>query len=770
MCRFLFLLLSFRRATLGLLLFPLAAGAAPLRTLHGRVPPLAAQERRLPDPPPTQELHLALGLPLRNQDKLTNLLVELYNPRGAQYRHFLSAQEFADAFGPSEEDYAAVRHFAEAHGFKVTKTHPNRALLDVTASMQDIERAFHVHMALYQHPSEKRTFYAPDREPSVEADVPLLSISGMDNAVLPHPASLSERPKDRSFTPEAGSGPAGYYWGYDFRHAYVPGVALTGSGQSVGLFELANYFTNDIDTYESRTGLPNVFVTNVMVDDYTNAPGFGTLEVSLDIEMAIAMAPGLSQVLVYEGSTPDDILNQMATDNLAKQLSSSWEFSPVDANTEQIYEQFAAQGQAMFQSSGDGGAYTNSPPSPTDDPWVTVVGGTTLTTGPGASWTGEKVWNWNTEHLGNHASAGGVSATWAIPIWQQGIDMSANQGSTLLRNIPDVAMAADMIWIIASNGNQYPIGGTSASAPLWAGFMALANEQAATNGQPPIGFANPTLYELARGPEYGALFHDVTQGNDTNLAVGYEFFAQPGYDLCTGWGTPNGSNLINALAQNQFPPVPLFNGGFEDGDFTDWTVNAGGFVVVVGVASTFYRAYVHSGTYAAYLSQPAELGYLSQPVTTQPGQPYLISFWLNNPVGGIPNEFQVWWNGTELFDQTNLPSFGWTNIQLVAAAVSTNALLKFGFRQDVDAFGLDDIGVMNVPAPSFQSIATVSNNFNLAWNAWSGLTYQVQYATNLTAPIWQNLGSPITATNPVMSCSDALPADAARFYRVALLP
>jgi hypothetical protein len=130
----------------------------------------------------------------------------------------------------------------------------------------------------------------------------------------------------------------------------------------------------------------------------------------------------------------------------------------------------------------------------------------------------------------------------------------------------------------------------------------------------------------------------------------------------------------------------------------------------------------------------------------------------------------VWWNGTELFDQTNLPAFGWTNIQLVAGAVSTHTVLEFGFRQDVDAFGLDDIDVMVVPAPSFQSISTVSNNFNLAWNAWSGLVYQIQYTTDLSGPSWQNLGQPITATNAVMSYSDALPPDPWRFYRIALLP
>jgi subtilase family serine protease len=651
----------------------------------------------------------------------------------------------------------------------VTRTHPNRTLLDVKASVREIEQAFHVRMALYQHPTENRSFFAPDREPSVEPEVPLLSISGLDNAVLPRPASLSERPLG-SATPESGSGPAGYYWGYDFRNAYAPGVELTGAGQAVGLFELASYFTNDITAYEAKTQLPGVPVTNILVDDYTNAPGYGTLEVSLDIEMAIAMAPGLSQVLVYEGSTPNDILNQMATDNLAKQLSSSWEFSPVDANTEQVFEQFAAQGQSMFQASGDDGAYTNSPPAPTDDPWVTSVGGTTLSTGAGASWSGETVWNGNSENAGNHASSGGASTTWAIPVWQQGLDMSQNQVSTTWRNIPDVAMVADRIWIIASNGNQYPISGTSASAPLWAGFMALANQQRMAAGQPPVGFANPMLYELARGPEYSALFHDVTTGNNTNLSVSNEFFARPGYDLCTGWGTPNGSNLLNALAQSPNPGVSVFNGGFEEGDFTNWTVNATGFAAVVGSNSAFYRPYVHSGTYGAYLSQPGQLGYLSQSATTLPGQPSLISFWLNNPNGGTPNEFQVWWNGTELFDQTNLPAFGWTNIQLVAWAASTQTVLEFGFRQEVAAFGLDDIGVMAVPAPSFQSIATVSNNFVLAWNAWQGMVYQIQYTTDLGAPAWQNLGLPITATNAVISFADALPPDPQRFYRVVLSP
>ena len=533
---------------------------------------------------------------------------------------------------------------------------------------------------------------------------------------------------------------------------------------------LASYFTNDIGIYERKTGLPNVPVTNVLVDDYTNAPGYGDLEVSLDIEMAIAMAPGLSQVLVYEGTTPNDILNQMATDNLAKQLSSSWNFSPVDANTEQVYEQFAAQGQSMFQASGDVGAQTNGLPPPTDDPWVTSVGGTTLSTGTGASWTGEVVWNWNTERVGNAASSGGVSTNWTIPLWQQGVDMSQNQGSTTQRNIPDVAMVGDKIWIIASNNNQFPVSGTSASAPLWAGFMALANEQAAAGGQPPVGFANPALYALGRGPEYEAVFHDVTVGNNTNLAVSFEFFARPGYDLCTGWGTPNGSNMIAALAQGANFNLTVRNGGFETGNFTNWTVNATGFVAVVGSHSTYFAPYVHGGTYGAYLSQPGQLGYLSQSFATVPGQPYLISLWLDNPVGGSPSEFQVWWNGSDLFDYLDPPAFGWINIELTAIAAATNTTLEFGFRQDVDAFGLDDIGVMAVPAPLFQTISAVSNNIVLGWSAMEGMVYQVQYTTALGGGVWQDLGPPLTATNAAMTFSDLLPTDAQRFYRLILLP
>ena len=490
-----------------------------------------------------------MGLPLRNHAELEHLLHDLYDPANPAFRKYLTPSQFAERFAPTERDYQAVADFAAAHSLTVTGTHPNRTLLNVNGSVADIEKAFHVRMGVYQHPAEARTFYAPDADPSVDLPVPILSIQGLDNFALPHPMDLTTA-FDSTNAPgsASGSGPFGYFLGRDFRAAYAPGVSLNGRGQSIGLLELDGYFPFDIAEYEFLAKLPNVTLTNILLDGVNGTPGGNEVEVALDIEMAISMAPGVSKVLVYEGTSPDDILNRMATDNSASQLSCSWGFVPeVDATRDQIYEQFAAQGQTMFQSSGNNGAYPGAPQSPSDDPNLTVVGGTLLTTsGAGGPWLAETAWS---------GSGGGSSTNFPLPAWQQGLSTSANQGSPLFRNIPDVAAVAGVsIWLIAFDGQQGPVGGTSAAAPLWAGFAAMANQQAAALGKPPIGFINPILYAIGRSAFYPSAFHDILTGNNTNPSSPTNFFAGPGYDLCSGWGTPGGSNLINALVT---PPDPL---------------------------------------------------------------------------------------------------------------------------------------------------------------------------------------------------------------------
>ncbi|MGA2174129.1 MAG: immunoglobulin domain-containing protein [Verrucomicrobiota bacterium] len=591
---------------------PARSGAA--QTLHSRAAALAGGLQPLGAVDGASRLNLTLSLPLRNKPALTNLLGQLYDPASPNFHRYLTPAEFAARFGPTEADYQAVVDFAQTHGLDVRAKHSNRTLLEVRGSASAVESAFHVRLQRYQHPTEARTFFAPDRDPAADLSVPLLGVKGLDNYSLPHPnhrhLPLSQAPANR---PRAGSGLEGLYMGNDFRAAYVPGVALNGSNQSVALLEFDGYDPSDILQYESNASLPNVALTNVLLDAFDGTPQSqdGQVEVSLDISMAISMAPGLASVIVYEGEMSDDILNRMATDDLANQLSSSWSWAPMDETTEQIFQQFGAQGQSMFQASGDSGAYVGPIPPPSDDPYLTVVGGTTLTTaGPGGPWVSETVWNWFSTGLGQAAGSGGVSTVYPIPAWQQGLDLSKSQGSATMRNIPDVALTADNVLVIAA-GQTWYVGGTSCATPLWAALTALINEQQAANNQPPVGFLNPAIYALATSSRYGATFHDITTGNNTNYSSPTAFFALPGYDLCTGWGTPTGSNTIAALVTPADPllvsPIAdVFLQGVPGGPFNAASqpmtlTNGGGAALnwTLGNPTAWLRASLTGGTLVA---------------------------------------------------------------------------------------------------------------------------------------------------------------------------
>ncbi|HOC54384.1 MAG TPA: immunoglobulin domain-containing protein [Verrucomicrobiota bacterium] len=568
------------------------AWGAQRQRLRGHVPAAVKRAEALERLPATNQLDLAIGLRLRNSAALNELLVKIYDPLCPEYRQYLTPAEFAERFGPSRQDYDALIAFARARGLRVAGTHPNRTLLDVRGTVADIERAFRIKLHSYRHPTEGRRFHAPDTEPSLDLTVPVLMVSGLDNFSVPRPAGGRWKPLSSTVDATsgakpavAGSGPRGLLMGRDFRAAYVPGVALDGAGQAVGLLQLDGYYTNDVLAYQNLAGLPNVPITNVLVDGFSGRPGSGNIEVALDIEMAMSMAPGLSRIIVYQGrptSSPYTVLNHMANDTnslgqvAARQLSSSWIWNiPSTEAQNQVFLQFAAQGQSFFQASGDDGAYCGAacrPWSPTENPNVTVVGGTSVTTSsPGAAWVSEEVWSWFPGEPA--ASGGGFGTNYAIPDYQRGIDMTGNGGSTTLRNSPDVACVADGIWVIANNGMQFDGAGTSAAAPLWAGFAALVNQQAAANGQPSIGFINPAIYAIGKSSRYASAFHDTTTGNNTNACCGTNrFFACPGYDLCTGWGTPGGSNLIAALlapppALRITPALPLVFTGPLGGPF-----------------------------------------------------------------------------------------------------------------------------------------------------------------------------------------------------------
>ena len=547
-----------------LCLLPWSAAAAPRLTLHGHVPGVVPHLQPTGDVPATQPLDLSIGLPLRQTNELARLLDELTNPASTNYHRFLTPEQFTARFGPTEADYQAVIAFAQTHGLTVVRTQADRHMLHVRAAAGNVASAFQVTLRTYRHPSENRTFYAPDGEPSVDAGLPVADIWGLSDYPRPRPLNTGPRPAGLTVSPSSGSGPSGSLRGSDFRNAYVAGATnLTGLGQTIGLFQADGFYASDITTYESQTGLPQVPIQTVLLDSFSGSPysANGNGEVSLDIEMTISMAPGMSNLIVYEDNPnsfhPNTVLARMVSDNLARQISSSWSWTGGPTVTTDSYLQnLAALGISYFQASGDDDAYltgamdlsthTNTPVS---SPYVTCVGGTTLSmSGSGSAWSSETVWNWNTSGQPGVGSSGGISSYYTIPAWQQGISMAGNQGSTVYRNIPDVAMTADNVYVVYNNGAIGYFGGTSCAAPLWAGFCALVNQQSTSLGYGTVGFLNPALYTIGKGSGYAAAFHDTTTGNNFNTASPAAFSAVSGYDLCTGWGTPNGIALVNALA------------------------------------------------------------------------------------------------------------------------------------------------------------------------------------------------------------------------------
>jgi len=253
------------------------------------------------------------------------------------------------------------------------------------------------------------------------------------------------------------------------------------------------------------------------------------------------MAPGLSSLVVYVGSVDTAIISAMTTHNpLPTTIGCSWGWTPADPSTlDPYFEKMAAQGQNFFAASGDSSTWSSKNEAwPADDANVVSVGGTDLTTASAAGpWKSETAWT---------DSGGGISPDKiAIPSWQQlsGVINSSNKGSTTLRNGPDVSANANFSFYTCADqttclANEY--GGTSFAAPMWAGYIALVNQQLVANGKSTIGFLNPTIYSQNVTSSYAADFHDISSGTSGS------FSAVSGYDLVTGWGSPN-SGLISAL-------------------------------------------------------------------------------------------------------------------------------------------------------------------------------------------------------------------------------
>jgi kumamolisin len=339
------------------------AQSPPLMTRHVRPETLSGQAHPVGYLPATQSMRLTFVLPHRNEAALQQYLKDLYDPASPSYRKFVTVDEFTAKFGPSQADYDSVIRYAKANGFTVVGTSRNRMNVDVTATADTVQRALHVTLSAYQHPTENRTFFAPDREPTPDLAVQLWHISGLDNYSAPRPAFAGSRQSvspafgspNQGAQPNAttGTGPSAAFLGSDMRAAYYGGTALTGSGQSIGLFEFAGVDLADVSTYYTNAGQTNtVPITLLSVDTQSTActfagpPACDDTEQTIDITQSLGMAPGLSSLVVYigtgalTGQTIDDsaILNAMATASpLNAQLSCSWSWKPADPTTDDPY-------------------------------------------------------------------------------------------------------------------------------------------------------------------------------------------------------------------------------------------------------------------------------------------------------------------------------------------------------------------------------------------------------------------------------------------------
>ncbi|GDY33820.1 S53 family peptidase [Gandjariella thermophila] len=523
-------------------LVPLAASVAPGLDLATRTGPEST----------VRPMSVAVSLKLRNQSELDALLGRITDPASADYGHYLTPEEFRDRFAPTAQQADVVAGYLRAHGLTAS-TSANRQVVDATGTVAQIEAAFGTTLSRWHDRAANRDFTANDTAVSLPGDVAGLvaGVAGLNDHYPRHHSHV------RPNAPRVGSGPAGGYTPTELRGAYTVDRLLKsgvdGSGQKIGLMEFAAFEQKNITAYDQfyRTGSPAPQVRPV--DGGSTTLGDAQVEVELDIEVAHAIAPKATTV-VYEAPNSDageiDMWNAMVADNVPV-VSSSWGLCELDrtqANiraVDQVAKQAAAQGMTVLSAAGDSGAYdcerdgTNNAKKlavdfPASDPYVTSVGGTTLTLGPNSSYGTETVWN----EGGGWAGGGGYSSAFARPAWQTGSGVHA----TNKRQTPDVsAAAAGGEYSVYSQGRWGTVGGTSAATPLWAAYLALYDQKAASAGRPRLGSANPALYRVGGSGDRGAAFHDVLTGNNRHYP------ATPGYDLASGWGSPNADALTAAL-------------------------------------------------------------------------------------------------------------------------------------------------------------------------------------------------------------------------------
>ncbi|HEX4004608.1 MAG TPA: S53 family peptidase [Acidobacteriaceae bacterium] len=460
----------------------------------------------------------------------------------------VSRDEFDAQYAADPASFDALRTFAHEHGLAVDESASSLARRTVVlrGTVQAMDEAFSVELHDYQDRATGRKYHSFAGQVSLpETHAPLVdAVLGLDGRPVakPHFRLLKDLPRaaDAAAAKPQAFNPPQVAALYNFP------TGVTGSGQTIAILELGGgYNASDLQTYFQGLGLTPPTVVAVSVDGGANAPGDpngADGEVALDIQVAASIATGAKIAVYFAPNTDQGFVDAITTAvhdtaNNPTVLSISWggpEASwaqSVMTSLDDACQSAAALGVTITVASGDNGSSDgetdgqNHVDFPASSPHVLACGGTELI-GSGTKISSETVWN---DGSNGGATGGGYSTVFPVPAWQTGVAGFAGTG----RGVPDVAgdAAPESGYNILVDGEQEVVGGTSAVAPLYAALIALINQQKGTS----VGFVNALLYPDA------ADFHDITQGNNGSFAAG------PGWDACTGLGSPDGQEVAAAL-------------------------------------------------------------------------------------------------------------------------------------------------------------------------------------------------------------------------------
>ena len=547
-----------------------AAGPADVEIAGNQAPGLAAADR-LGAEDGSAGMTVQLALRLRNQAELEQRARAVNDPRSADFGHYLQPREFAARYAPTAQQVERAVGFLRAAGLHVTSVSANSLLVNASGRAAAVARAFGTGIGRYRDRHTGLEFFANDAAPRLPADVGALvqGVHGLD-----HHYQL--RRSHVTFRPDVGAGPAGGYTPAQLRTAYgltaAPLTSFDGAGQTIGVFELDGYDPANIGVFDRQyfNPLPPAPV-RVPVDGGAATTQGGQIEVELDIEVAQAIAPGVT-VVVYDAPNTNagtnDAYSAMVAGG-ARANSTSWGLceaaqGPSETNTlHSIFTEAAAQGQAIFAASGDSGAYdcydptatspdyTPAVDSPSSDPFVTSVGGTRLTLNSNSTYGSETAWG-TAGPPTPQGSGGGNSSVYAEPSWQAASHRPENASS--MRQVPDVALDGDpqtgySVYTVRNGRPQWTVvGGTSAGAPAWAAFAVIYDQYACAGNRAGLGNANPQLYGVAGGTPYP--YNDVTAGNSGTAGL---WNSGAGWDYATGLGTLRAGDVASALAAGAPP-------------------------------------------------------------------------------------------------------------------------------------------------------------------------------------------------------------------------